>query len=80
MEYEVQLAPLDKSNVTPHGISESLCTKCCSPDCTNPIEERLVSIVGIIKKARFYIINESTIRQVVACKGFVDDELSPMGG
>lgn len=73
MEYEAQLAPVDKMIVTPHGVFEPLCNKCISPDCTNPIEERLVSLAGRLVKNRVWIEHSGSIRQVVECKGYVGD-------
>lgn len=73
MEYEVTLAPVDKSVTTPQGYFEPLCNTCTAPDCTNPIREMTVSVVGVPKKHRVYVINESSIKQVVSCKGYIGD-------
>lgn len=78
MEYEVKLAPLDKSATIPEGFFEPLCNTCSTPDCTNPIREMAVSVVGILKKQRVYIVNQ-TIRQVVGCKGYIGDVIQKMG-
>ncbi len=77
MEYEVQLAPIDKVIVTPQGVLEPLCNSCSSPDCSNPIQEKSVSIVGRMQKNRLYVMNENIVRQVVACKGYVGDAALP---
>lgn len=73
MEYEVKLAPLDKIATTPQGIFEPLCNNCTAPDCTNPIREVTVSVIGIPKKHRVYVVNETVMRQVVGCKGYIGD-------
>lgn len=73
MEYEVKLAPLDKSVATPQGFFEPLCNSCSAPDCTNPIRETTVAVIGILKKHRVYVVNEKVVRQVVACKGYIGD-------
>ena len=78
MEYEVKLAPLDKSATTPHGFFEPLCNVCASPDCTNPIREMTVSVVGIPKKQRVYVVNNTVVRQVVECKGYIGDVIQKM--
>ena len=79
MEYEVQLAPVDKVIATPDGPFEPLCNSCTAPDCTNPIREMIISVLGIPKKHRVYVANESMVRQVVACKGYIGNAVPPMG-
>lgn len=78
MEYEVKLAPLDKSVATAQGFFEPLCNSCSSPDCTNPIRETAISVIGILKKHRAYVVNEAVIRQVVACKGYIGDAVQAL--
>lgn len=78
MEYEVNLAPLDKSATTPEGIFEPLCNTCAAPDCTNPIRDMTVSVIGILKKQRVYVVNNSVVRQVVGCKGYIGDVIQKM--
>lgn len=79
MEYEVKLAPLDKAATTPQGFFEPLCNSCTAPDCTNPIRERVVSVVGIPQKYRMYIVSETIVRQVIGCKGYIGDAIQTMG-
>ena len=79
MEYEVKLAPTDKSVATPQGFFEPLCNKCTAPDCTNPIREMEISEIGILKKNRVYVVSEIVVRQVVACKGYIGDAIQPLG-
>lgn len=79
MEYEVKLAPLDKAAITPQGFFEPLCDSCTAPDCTNPIREITVSVAGILTKQRMYVVNETNIRQVVGCKGYIGDAIQKMG-
>jgi len=79
MEYEVQLSPMNKSVVTPQGFLEPLCTKCTSPDCTNPIKELTLSVAGIIKKQRLWVEREGIVRQVISCKGYIGDDVPQMG-
>jgi hypothetical protein len=80
MEYEVKLAPMDKSATTPRGLFEPLCNNCVSPDCTNPIKEVEVSVIGILKKQRVYVVNQTVVRQVVSCKGYMGDEMDGISG
>lgn len=79
MEYELKLAPLDKAAITPQGFFEPLCDSCTAPDCTNPIREITVSVAGILTKQRMYVVNETNIRQVVGCKGYIGDAIQKMG-
>lgn len=80
MEYEVQLITIDKAIITPYGFLEPICNTCSAPDCTNPIREITVSVAGMVKKHRLYVVNESIIRQVANCKGYVGDvTIPPMG-
>ena len=72
MDYEVRLAPIDKCVVSSKGFFEPLCNNCASPDCTNPIEEKTVYVVGIPKVYRVWMEREGIIRQVVDCKGYTD--------
>jgi len=80
MEYEVQLAPLDKIATTAQGIFEPLCNTCTAPDCSNPIRDMVVSVIGIPKTHRVYVVNQTVVRQVVGCKGYIGNDIQPMGG
>lgn len=79
MEYEVQLAPLDKIIATPAGPFEPLCNSCTAPDCTNPIREITVSVLGIPKKHRVWAATDTMVRQVTSCKGYIGNAIPPMG-
>lgn len=78
MEYEVQLVTMDRAIIMPQGFLEPMCNSCSAPDCTNPIRDINVSIAGILKKHRLYVVNDSVIRQVANCKGYVGDAVAPM--
>jgi len=56
--------------MSPAGLQEPLCNDCQTPDCSNPIEEQLVSTLGIAQNMRLWVIN-NVVRQVVACRGYV---------
>ncbi|MFW6015248.1 MAG: hypothetical protein ACOCRK_02275 [bacterium] len=47
-----------------------LCNKCHSIDCTNRIEYKNVSILGITRKMRV-LVKGNSVYIVVDCKGFV---------
>ncbi len=77
MEYEVSLAHVSKTILGPEGYMEPLCNSCLAPDCTNPIRERVVSIMGIPKKIRLHVVN-NMVRQVIECKGYAGDKHVPL--
>ena len=69
MEHDCKAIPLVQVVVGPMGIVEPLCDVCGTLDCTNPIEKRKVSIVGVVKKKRV-LVRGSSIFFVVECSGF----------
>ncbi len=73
MDYECHIVPGEKLLINPIGTQQPLCNDCRSPDCTNPIREKLVSVMGINKKMRLWMVNNQ-IRVVVACKGYIGDQ------
>jgi len=54
----------------PAGIRMPLCNDCLAPDCSNPIRERTVSVMGVPQKMRLYVVN-NVVKQVIACNGYV---------
>lgn len=70
MEYDCQTISFDKTIVTANGVAECLCNDCRTPDCSNPIRKRTVSQMGIQVTQRLWVVGNS-VRQVVACKGYI---------
>lgn len=70
MEYDMVLVPISKALMGSSGLSKPLCNDCRTPDCTNPIRERSVSVRGLVIKMRLWVSN-NVVRQVVSCKGYV---------
>ena len=70
MHYECKSVPLNKLSCNKDGFVEPLCNKCKCKDCTNPIEWREISIIGITKKYRV-LVSSHDPSFVVYCKGFV---------
>jgi hypothetical protein len=68
MEYKCRLERLDKIN-QPDAQKISLCSKCTSMDCSNPIENVSVSIFGIMKNIRAYVTPNSVFA-VKNCDGY----------
>lgn len=77
MEYEIQLTHIGKAPIGPQGVVEPLCDSCLAPDCSNPIREKIVSVMGIPKKMRLHVIG-NVFRQVIECRGYVGDKHVPM--
>lgn len=70
MEYECSIVSLDKLMFSPGGFVSPLCDQCSIGDCTNNIENREISIIGVIQKHKV-LIKGNNIYFVVKCDGFV---------
>lgn len=70
MNYDCTLASVDKLMLDPMGVRQPLCNDCKAPDCSNPIKEKTVYIVGKPYTHRLYVVN-NVVKQVVSCKGHV---------
>jgi hypothetical protein len=73
MEYQCRSVSINKLPVGTDGIIESLCESCQSTDCSNDIEIRTISILGISKK-RKALIRGTEASLVVECKGYIPIE------
>ena len=72
MEYQCRSIQISKLLLGVEGIIESLCETCKSTDCSNNIENRTISILGISKKRKVLMRgNEASI--VISCKGYVSN-------
>ena len=71
MEYKCQLFQLSNL-ITATGIkiSDCLCNNCCTGDCSNPVELKTISIVGVNKKGRFFMRGDDPY-MVLQCEGFM---------
>ena len=71
MEYQVSLVSLDKIPLDSKGPINPLCNSCVRSDCTNPIREKTVSVLGKVVKMRLWTIN-NTSKMVIACpEGYI---------
>jgi hypothetical protein len=69
MNYECKTVPLIRLIATSRGFIKPLCETCQTLDCTNPIEKRKVSILGVTKEIKvFSSVDEANI--VILCDGF----------
>lgn len=62
--------PLTKLIPTPKGFLAPLCNTCKSRDCEHPIEQKTISVLGVAKKMRVFVMPYS-INLVVDCDGYV---------
>jgi len=72
MEYECQLQNFNALLLNASGVNDPLCNKCKTPDCSNPIVDQMVSVVGIARPMRVWKMG-GTVRQVVSCSGYVGE-------
>ena len=72
MEYECKTIPIQKVLLSPAGTVQPLCNDCVAPDCTNPIRDYTVAMMGVPQKMRLWIVN-NLVRQVVDCRGYLKD-------
>ena len=72
MEYKCKTIPIDKLNATPQGFVMPLCEDCKTQDCSNPIEKRKVSILGVTKTMKVFAKGSDPCF-VVACNGYTKD-------
>ena len=71
MEYHCKYIQMNKLLVDHTGPIESICTKCKSEDCSNPIEKRKMSVFGITKECRFFVRGSDPMF-VIQCEGYVE--------
>lgn len=65
-KYKTKTIPLTQLIVTEQGVAEPLCNSCKCADCENPIEEKEVSVFGVLKKVRVYM-RRDTPHYVIEC-------------
>lgn len=70
MEYECKTLNISQLNVGPQGFVMPLCETCRVADCTNPIEKRKMSIVGVTKEIKVYSRGGDP-KIVIECRGYI---------
>jgi len=71
MDYKCSLQSVNQLIPSYSGFVLSLCEKCKTEDCTNPIEVRKVSVLGVTKKIKVYSRGIDS-HFVVGCEGFLE--------
>lgn len=69
MEYKCKLERLDRISSKEDNENISLCSKCSSLDCSNPIQNVSISIFGINTRIRAYVTPNSVFA-VKSCEGY----------
>jgi len=70
MDYKCKTVTIDKLIASPNGFVMPICQTCKAADCTNPIEKKIISIVGIKKEIKVFSKGNSA-GFVVTCNGYV---------
>jgi hypothetical protein len=73
MEYTCKLIPISKVLSGKNGIIEPICNSCKSRDCSNPVEIKEVSILGVLKKYRTYMRGDEPYFVVQCNEGYTND-------
>ena len=69
LNYNCIKIPVTKLELTHQGFIQSLCDTCKTVDCTNPIEVKRISILGITKEMRVFSRGDDA-SFVVNCEGY----------
>lgn len=70
MDYNCKTVSLNKVLFDNKGLIRSLCDTCQTKDCSNNIESRNVSILGVNKQMRV-LVKGHEIFLVVGCEGYI---------
>ena len=70
MHYEYKSISINKLAANKDGFVEPLCNSCKCKDCTNPVEWRKISIIGVTKNYRI-LVHDFDSNFVIQCKGFI---------
>jgi len=71
MQYKCKTIPLTTLLVGPYGLVTSLCDRCLTKDCENPIENKIVSIMGVSRNIRSYMKGDDAYF-VIECQGYTE--------
>ena len=70
MNYKCQSVSANKLPISPNGVVRPLCNSCGTQDCTNPIEYRVLSLLGVNYKDKVYM-KATGPYFVIECEGYV---------
>ena len=70
MNYKCKSEMLNRLLSTHKGFVVSLCDSCKSEDCTNSIETRKVSILGVKKDMKIHVKGYE-VGIIVSCEGYI---------
>ena len=69
MEYKCQTMSISQMVIGTEGFVSPICETCKTVDCTNPIERKQISIVGVTRKVKTYVKGIDPYF-VVGCEGY----------
>jgi hypothetical protein len=74
MEYKCKLISLNSLIVGTEGVCSSLCDSCSNDTCSNPIEKRKISVLGILKEMKVYSRRYDSLF-VIDCVGYINEKV-----
>jgi hypothetical protein len=72
MRYKCKTMNIASMPVTYTGFVFPLCESCKTLDCSNPIEKKKVSLLGVNKEVRVYAKGQE-VNFVIGCEGYLND-------
>ena len=69
MRYKCKTLPINKLLMTHRGFIDCLCSSCKTLDCSNYIEKRKISILGVKKEIKVYARGDE-VSFVMECEGY----------
>ena len=70
MEYQCKIVGISQLYVSTKGFIMPLCESCKILDCTNPIEKKKISILGVSKEVKMFSRGREN-GFVVQCEGYI---------
>ena len=73
MEYDCRTKSFSKIELDANGAVFGLCDACATKDCSHPIEDKQVSVFGIMNVKRMFMRGDEA-HVVISCEGFLPIE------
>lgn len=72
MEYDCQLLSISSLTTTFNRVVKPICSNCKNTNCSNPIQEKKISIFGKVYSTKVYNMGNGFFI-VSECEGFIED-------